>query len=168
MDRNTMILRLKQFFQTYRYPVLILLLGICLMLYPGKQDTDLSSDIPIPEKIAEPTLEEKLSDLLSQLQGAGRVRVLLTQATGEETIFQTNQQLSSDANSCSERSETVIVSDNARMQSGIIRQRNPPTYLGAVVLSQGADRAAVRLAIVEAVSNAVGLSYDKITVLKMK
>ena len=43
-----------------------------------------------------------------------------------------------------------------------------PTYLGAVIVCQGGDSPTVKLAIVEAVSNATGLSADKITVLKMK
>jgi hypothetical protein len=41
-------------------------------------------------------------------------------------------------------------------------------YQGAVVLCQGAADAAVRLAVVEAVSKATGLGADKICVLKMK
>jgi len=41
-------------------------------------------------------------------------------------------------------------------------------YRGAVVVCQGGDNASVRLAVVEAVSNATGLTSDRITVLKMK
>jgi len=49
-----------------------------------------------------------------------------------------------------------------------VQQVNPPTYLGAVIVCQGADSASVRLAIVSAVGSVTGLSTDKITVLKMK
>ena len=55
-----------------------------------------------------------------------------------------------------------------RKQTGLVQQVNPPTYLGAVIVCQGADSASVRLAIVEAVGSVTGLSTDKITVLKMK
>jgi stage III sporulation protein AG len=64
--------------------------------------------------------------------------------------------------------ETVIITDAQRAQQGLVKQVNPPVYLGAVVVCQGADRASVRLAIVEAVANATGLGADKISVLKMK
>jgi hypothetical protein len=40
--------------------------------------------------------------------------------------------------------------------------------MGAVIVCQGADKPVVRLAIVEAVADATGLSTDTITVLKMK
>ena len=53
-------------------------------------------------------------------------------------------------------------------ESGLIRQINPPAYLGAIVVCQGADNNTVRLAIVEAVSRATGLGADKISVLKMR
>ena len=43
-----------------------------------------------------------------------------------------------------------------------------PVYQGAVVVCEGAERAAVRLAIVEAVSSLTGLGSDKISVIKMK
>ena len=66
------------------------------------------------------------------------------------------------------KTSTVILSDSTRGQEGLVCQVNPPTYLGAVVLCQGADLPSVRLSITEAVSNATGLGYHKITVLKMK
>lgn len=168
MDRNELIQRGKIFFKTYRYPVLIILLGICLMQFPAKQSEVVPQTASPTIAESKPTLEEQISEFLSQMEGAGRVRILLTTAAGEETVYQTDSQSAADEKSISERTDTVILNDNLHNQTGMVRQINPPSYLGAIVLCQGADRASVRLAIVEAVSNAVGLSYDKITVLKMK
>ena len=64
--------------------------------------------------------------------------------------------------------DTVILSDSGRNQSGLIKQINPPKYLGAIILCQGADSASVKLALMEAVSNATGLTTDRISVMKMK
>lgn len=114
------------------------------------------------------SLQEQLSALLSQMSGAGRVKVLLTEAAGEQTLYQSDRDTSTNEDAHTERTDTVILSDSARGQGGLICQINPPTYLGAVVLCQGADQPAVRLAITEAVANATGLGYHKITVLKMK
>ena len=93
---------------------------------------------------------------------------MLTESMGEEIHYQTDedQTVSADSDSC--RSDTVIVTGEDRGQSGLIRKVNPPTYRGAIVVCQGADRAAVRLAIVEAVSAVTGLGADRISVLKMK
>ena len=38
-------------------------------------------------------LEEQLSELLSQLAGAGKVQVLLTEATGQQTVYQENRDI---------------------------------------------------------------------------
>ncbi len=113
-------------------------------------------------------LQQKLSNLLSQMAGAGRVKVLLTEATGEQIFYQEDRDTSAGGQSQTTRTDTVIVTDGTHTQEGLIRQVNPPTYLGAVVLCQGADQPSVRLAITEAVANATGLGYHKITVLKMK
>ena len=71
-------------------------------------------------------------------------------------------------NSRDTRKKTVVVTGSSREETGLVSQLLPPTYRGAVILCQGADNAQVRLSIVEAVSNATGLSTDKISVLKMK
>jgi hypothetical protein len=63
---------------------------------------------------------------------------------------------------------TILTTDSDRNQTGLIHQKNPPVYRGAVVLTQGADDPAVKLAIVDAVGKATGLGADKIAVLKMK
>lgn len=150
----------------YKHVLLILLVGIGLMLLPsGGKSTSQNAATAVPEPIAKTqTLQEQLSDLLSRMEGAGRVEVLLTLATGEETLYQTD----GDRTSETERFDTVLVSDSGHNETGLIRQVNPPTYLGAVVLCQGADSSALRLAITQAVANATGLGYHKITVLKMK
>ena len=79
-------------------------------------------------------------------------------------MYQTDE----DSASSGVRSDTVLLNGPDRSQTGLVRQVNPPTYLGAVIVCQGADSASVRLAIVEAVGSVTGLSTDKITVLKMK
>ena len=154
----------------YKHVLLILLVGIGLMLLPsGGKSTSQNAATAEPEPIAKTqTLQEQLSDLLSRMEGAGRVEVLLTLATGEETLYQTDSDRTSADRSETDRQDTVIVSDSGRNETGLVCQVNPPTYLGAVVLCQGADSSALRLAITQAVANATGLGYHKITVLKMK
>ncbi len=114
------------------------------------------------------SMEERLAEILSQVAGAGKVQVLLTEATGAQTFYQENRDSTEGNQNKSTRTDTVILSDSSRGQTGLVSQINPPTYLGAIVLCQGADQSAVRLAITEAVANATGLGYHKISVLKMK
>ena len=105
---------------------------------------------------------------MEKISGAGQVSVLLTQAAGEETIYQTDENSSIQENGNSIQRQTVLVSGTGREEIGLVKKVKAPTYLGAVVVCQGADNASVRLAIVEAVRSATGLSSDRISVLKMK
>lgn len=158
--------KFRQFLGKYKHIFLVLLLGIALMLLPD------SAKKAEPEMAVtadgSPSLQEQLSELLSAMEGAGRVRVLLTTKSGEKTIFQTESEVSSDERSDTRKEKTVLVTDSSRNQTGLVTQTEPPIYSGAVVLCQGAGSSSVRLAITEAVSNATGLGYHKITILKMK
>jgi stage III sporulation protein AG len=114
------------------------------------------------------SVEERLAQILRQVKGAGEVQVLLTEASGEETIYQINGNTSSSDTSSSSKQDTVTITDSQRNEQGLVRQKNPPKYMGVVVVCQGGDQATVRLAIIDAVSKAIGLGADKISILKMK
>lgn len=94
--------------EKFKYPLLVLILGLGLMLLPsGGSKTESGSDT-----------DTLLRQTLSCSQGVGEA--------------------------------VVIVSDS-----------------GVVVVCQGADKAAVRLDIIRAVSTYTGFGSDKITILKM-
>lgn len=150
------------FLKQYRYVVLLLMLGVLLMLLPKKQETEPEAPVSVPESVD--SLEEDLARILTRIRGAGRVEVLLTEYAGTETLYQTDADRTAD----SLREDTVVVSDRERGESGLVRQVIPPRYMGAVVVCQGGDNPAVKLAILEAVSRATGLKSNQISVLKMK
>lgn len=152
----------RDWLKQYKFVALVLTAGLFLMLLP-EQPNENSAPVEVRQE-QQQTLQEQLSELLSHMKGAGKVRVLLTLGAGEEIVYQTDRELREDA----QQSDTVIVTGSDREQTGLVRQVNPPEYLGAVVLCQGADTPSVKLSIVEAVSKATGLTTDRITVLKMK
>lgn len=149
--------RLLPWLKKYRMAAVVLLVGILLMLLPTSKEEAASVSPSVPETQA---LQQELEELLSHLEGAGKVRLLLTQAQGSVTHYQVDESSSGF--------DTVLVTAADRSQQGLVSQVDPPVYLGAVVLCQGAGKASVRLAVVEAVSKATGLSSSKISVLKMK
>lgn len=151
MDR----MNIAQLIRKYRYVLLVLVIGMGLMLLPAPQEkTEQSASVPV----SAPDLETRLERILSRIAGAGEVAVMLTEANGEEVLYQTD----------GEHMDTVIITDAQRSQQGLVRTRHPPTYRGAIIVCSGADSAAVRLAVVEAVSSVTGLGSDRITVLKME
>lgn len=168
MDMTAVGVKVLDFIKKYRYVILVLVIGIGLMAIPERTENE-----PEPTAASAGTIEsvdqmDALTQILSQIKGAGKVKVLLTLNAGEKTVYQTDQDTSTSAESGSVRYETVIVTDAERAQHGLIQQTVAPEYRGAIVVCQGADDAAVRLAIVEAVANATGLGADRISVLKMK
>lgn len=152
----------------YRYIIVMLLVGLFLMLIPQQKSAQQEIQTPIKAEKKEKDLQSELEVLLSQLEGAGKVKVLLSQAAGERRIYQSNENADETDSSSSIRKETVILKDSGRAEEALIQQTIPAVYLGAVILCQGADRASVRLAIIEAVSKATGLDTHHISVLKMK
>lgn len=153
-----------KYWKKYQWPCLILFVGILLLLIPNG-----SSKKPEQEGIIEKgdnilSVEETLSEILSMVQGAGKVRVMLTVSSGEETLYQNNCSISENGN---EKQDTVIMTDSERNEKGLVRKIIPPEYLGAIIVCQGADDPTVRLNLIEAVSNVTGLRSDKISILKM-
>ena len=158
--------KLQRAAEKYRYFLIELLVGILLMALPQKKPEGPVTEEPVHNGEAEfrQKLEQELAAMLSLSEGAGSVRVLLTEAQGEQVRYQCDEDLAEG----DRRSKTVLVRSSDRVESGLIRQIDPPRFQGALVLCQGGDRAAVRLAIVKAVTGVTGLSSDRVTVLKMK
>lgn len=168
MDISELGNRAMELIKKYRFVILVLVIGIVLMLLPSGSDDEKPSVQTTEPMNVSVDQTEALTQILSQIKGAGKVKVLLSIHAGEKTLYQTDQDTSTGADSGSIRHETVIVTGADRAQHALIQQTVAPEYRGAIVVCQGADDVSVRLAIVEAVSNATGLGADRISVLKMK
>ena len=161
MDIGTLGQKITKWITKYKYIALILLVGVGLMLIPGKSDGG-ETQSPTPQiRVDTVSVAEELELILSNIQGAGKVQVMLSVKAGEQTVYQTDTP-------ASDRQDTVIITEEDRSQNGLIQQIISPIYRGAIVLCQGADRANVCLAIKDAVAKITGLDASQISVLKMK
>ncbi len=164
MDTNILKQKATSLFQKYKYVLVVVLAGLALMLLPTSEP-EVQTPPQQLQTETEAGIAEQLEQILAQIEGVGRVRVMLTMASAGETVYQTDEDRTSDGGV---RVETVIVSGADREEAGLVKTVTPPVYLGAIVVCQGADRPTVQLAIVRAVSNVTGISSERITVLKMK
>lgn len=161
-------------FQKMKYPLLILLIGAFLMLLPGKGNQKPKTETEVPAGTADPVsdCEARLENILSKIQGAGQVSVMLTVKSGEQTLYQQDTELDTDQDGTGEnrreRNSTVLVSSGSSNEEAVISQVVGPEYRGAIVVCGGADDAKVKLAVVQAVCSVTGLGADQVTVLKMK
>ena len=169
MDIKQLPEKFYKLIKKYRYALLIIAIGLLMMTIPN---TGNQINRTTPEETdAEPTessLEDRLTSVLSLVDGAGQVRVILTIAEGEEIVYQTDDNITSTNDSNSKTIDTVTITDAQRNQTGLICQINPVSYKGVIIVCQGADNPTVRLNLVDAVSKLTGLGANRISVLKMK
>ena len=157
-----------QLLRKYRIPLLMFLLGVALALVPGKtkktdaqQTTAASADTAFDLSATQKQLEA----LLSAIDGAGRVRLMLTLSSGEQIIYQTDSRTVTASGSTT---QTVFRQPGGSEKEPAVQSTVYPTYQGALVVCDGAERASVRLAVTQAVSSLTGLGSNKIAVVKMK
>lgn len=162
--------KLVSFTRKYKYLILILVFGLILMMLPDKisVDEENTSSTAAIECKNEESVSNQLEKILSEIKGAGKVSVMVTVASGEETVYQTDDRLSGSETSDTADKTTVIVTDEDRNQLGLIKEVKSPKYQGAIVVCDGASDPIVRLAVVEAVSKVTGLGADRISVLSRK
>lgn len=160
--------RISQGIGKYKYVCIVLAAGLILMMIPSKKTEDtVQSAQDQTLEAEEATTQEQLESILSYVDGAGKVKVMLSIAQGERTIYQTDSTYSQTENATDTRTQTILITDGQRNETGLIHQKSPPVYQGAIILAQGADIPSVKLAIVDAVGNITGLGADRISVIKM-
>ena len=149
----------------YRYALIVLLVGAALMLLPSGRKPSETKAVTAPMQAEIPdvaAVQSELAALLSRVEGAGEVAVMLSLDYGPERFFQ------ADGERSERSSETVLYHESSAQRLPIVTKTRSPVYKGAVIVCEGAERPSVRLAIVQAVSRLTGLGSDKISVMKMK
>ena len=149
---------------------LMILAGLVLLLLPASCSGD-PGEAAAPAATASPDpvreTEARLSAMLSRLEGAGRVEVLLAAETGEEQVLARNEDVTERDGESSRREETVLM-NRSGSEEAVAYLVRAPVYRGAVILAEGAGNGSVELALTRAVAAATGLSADRITVIKMR
>ena len=146
-------------------PGCILLLGVLLLLLPGKQQ-DATAVASEQSESTEFSLEDFTAELeqrLSGVQGAGEVRVLLTLESDGTYEYQQDKTQSQGSDTAQSQEETVLYRKDGS-DLPVTRCYRYPEFRGAVVVCPGAGSPGVELAMKEAVSSLTGLGMDRICV----
>lgn len=149
----------------YKFVLLIICVGLIFILLPSGTAEKEEQGERIQTSEINYISQRDLATILSKIEGAGRVEVMLSIETSTETDYQLNRDGSTSE---TQRVSTVTVIDAQRNESGLVSKTNAPVYRGAIVVCDGADDPAVQLSVVDAVSNITGLRTNQISVLKMK
>lgn len=154
--------KLRAFLSQYRYVMLMLVVGVVLLILPtgdgetgeiATLDTGQTGTTDTAEAVE--TLEERLSQVLSQIAGAGETQVILTLEDDGERVL---------AQDSSGESSTNVVLSQGGTEEVVAILTGAPTFRGALVVCQGGDSPQVRLSITTAIAALTGLSSDKIAI----
>ena len=155
----------------YKYVLLVVAVGAALLLLPplwergeGGEGREMAEEQP--DSGAE--LEARLSRVLSKIDGAGEVEVVLTLKSGPQQVLAQDVDTTLDDRGTQSALTSVVISRGGGEEEAVVIQQLSPQYQGALVVCSGGDDPQVRLRIVEAVAALTGLGADQISVCKGK
>lgn len=156
----------------YKFVLLIILAGALLVTLPVF-GSEVSKSEPTAAGAGATNfdlegMEKKMADALSKIDGAGNVTVVLTVKTGARQILAEDGEISQKDGGTERSTNTVVVSKGSGYQDVVSVQEIFPQFQGALVVCAGGGNPAVKLKLVEAVSDLTGLGSDKITICKGK
>lgn len=173
-DKEALLVQGKKVWKSlgrYKFVLLVILVGIVLLLLPDSEKTQKSQEsltVNTEEDFSVEALEEKLERTLSEIDGAGEVRVMLTVESGMKRVLAQDASLDQEESAVQRETETVVISTGSGTQDVVLIQQIYPQFQGALVVSTGGDDPAVRLKLTEAVAALTGLGADKISICKGK
>jgi len=189
---------LKNFFQNKKGRrrienlVIILILGVIIIIVASslfKEDKKTEKNAEVVETIALSSnkaqdelqeFEKRLEQILSEIQGAGNVKVMVTWNSDGEVVHAYNQTEESVLREQQDGAEGFSKSDEKKLQkelvfidSGtgrvpVVIQKIKPEVKGVVVVADGAGSSSVRQDIINAVEALLGIPRHRIQVLKRK
>ena len=152
----------------YKYVILAVLLGVFLLLQPDGKAVDEENASQLTE-FDRASVQREMEDILSAIDGAGRLRLMLTvRGAGELELAQDRaltQKQTDGTDEYSDKTETVVLGSGSGAEVVVTRSRYPD-FVGALVVCEGGGSAAVRLEITQALCALTGLPSDRISVIK--
>lgn len=139
-----------------------------------------SHTITATPKNYEEALEIKLSNLLSQIKGAGTVSVSITLAGGglqeyaKNTVKESRTILEKDHSGLTrtttetKENEQILLSKESGMDKPVIMREGKPEIKGVLVIAEGASDSRVKASLTTAVEYGLGIPAYKITVLPQR
>ena len=125
------------------------------------------------------SVEEKLQETLSKIEGAGLVQVMITYESSAEivpaisvdtqTSTTTDEREGGSSTTKSENSQSEVVTVNGSSgNNALVLKENSPPVKGVIVVAEGADDIGVKLSLLSAVKTILNISPDQVDVYKMQ
>ena len=151
--------RLRTLFDKYKFVLLIILAGGALLLLPSQGEEAVPPSGGEEESFQVEDLERRLEEALSQIDGAGEVKVVLTVKSSARQILAQDGKTTERADSTDSALTTVVVSQGTGTQATVAVQQLSPEYQGALVVCSGGSDPSVRHDLFDIIIR-LQLSYD--------
>ncbi len=124
-------------------------------------------------------LESKIHSLVSSIDGAGEVKVMVTFESDAEYVYaneekkntdKTEDRSGSDAQKIQEKEDvqqTLITVQGENGEQALLKTTIQPKVKGVVVVCSGGDNAVVQERISDALTTALDIDYNKVCVTKL-
>ena len=147
-------------------PVLLILLAGIVMMLPSERSEEKmqqpSDDSSLYEKFDLESFEERLSEILSKVEGAGETTVMLSLRSGSRRVLAQNMERDGEQTV----STAVTLGKGSGTQEVVELQTFGPQFQGALVVCPGGEDPQVRLRLAASVSALTGLGSDRISICK--
>ncbi|MBQ4086919.1 MAG: hypothetical protein IJC78_01585 [Clostridia bacterium] len=146
---------------------LICMVGIGLLLVPSKKPEtkeEVAPDVAVYRR----ETEKRLSDMLSSVRGVGKAEVMILFRDEGRTHFAADGEESRTKDTEKITESYVLKNSGSGTQTPLVEQKYLPEAEGALVIAQGAEDAAVRAEVIEAVRAVLGVPAHRIEVLIRK
>ncbi len=142
---------------------IIIIIGVVFMLIAGGEQKD---DYKL-QTFGTYSDEERLSAILEEIEGAGRVSVMITYygSTRYDIAFEEKESSASSGDEISQSHENSVITKNGEP---LVRGEEYPEVRGALVTATGAGDVKVKKAITDAVSATLGIAQYRVCVLEGK
>ena len=161
--KNKLFLRLKDLVQKENRARLAVLLGAAAMLllllselFTPSEKPAAASTAPADESAYRQQLEQQLSDLITQVEGAGRTTVMITLESGEETIYA----LDTLSGQTQQQQTHVLLDDGTALAQTVCA----PRVCGVAVVCEGGGDVRVAVRITELVGALLDVPSNRICV----
>ena len=182
---------LGQFFaKDFKLKIIVLLgiLGMALILLSQFADADRggqrqnqpqimgNADLVNQEYIAQ--LEERLQNLISEIDGVGRNRVMITLESGVEYVYAQEHRRNTDTTHAgngeipvggrtqeSVEQRFILVDTEFGRREALVLTRIPPRVQGVIIVCEGANNPVVEQKLISVVTTALGIPSTRVSVV---
>lgn len=159
----------------------VFIFGLILLIIGGapKKKSDIKSDLApqLNNSSYEKNLEMRLENLLSQVNGVGNVKVMITLAYGKEIVVANDLNLSESTVKEIDKSGSSKETYDKKKESKkiIVDGKNPlvlkeiePKVEGIIIIAQGGDNIYIKSELMKSAQTILNVDAHKIQVMKMK